>query len=107
MHSKDFVRRMKDQLLEEKERLQEELHETPAHTELGDDEDAEAQEFETDEVNQDIIAQLKDDLAKIDAALARIEKGTYGICIVGGEEISESRLEAIPWAETCVDHQNS
>jgi len=96
---------MKDLLVEEKERLQEELGETKPHTELGDDEDAEAQEFELDEVNQDIIAQLKEDMGKVDAALQRVEKGEYGICSVGGEEISESRLEAIPWADTCVDHE--
>jgi len=98
---------MKNQLLEEKEKLQDELNETSAHTELGDDQDDGAQEFELDEVNRDIIAQLKDDLSKIDAALERIEKGTYGVCTVGGEEISESRLEAIPWAETCVDHESA
>jgi|SRR5579872_1089878 len=106
MHSKDFIERMKNSLLEERERLQEELDETSAHTEMGDDEDSEAQEFELDEVNQDIIAQLKEDLAKIDAALVRIEKGGYGVCQVGGEDIPESRLEAIPWAETCVEHQS-
>jgi len=107
MPSNDFIQRMKNQLLEEKEKLQDELNETSAHTELGDDQDDGAQEFELDEVNRDIIAQLKDDLSKIDAALERIEKGTYGVCTVGGEEISESRLEAIPWAETCVDHESA
>ena len=97
---------MKNTLAEEEGRLQEELQETSAHTELGSDDDAGAQEFQTDEVNQDIIAQLKEDLAKIKAAQARIEKGTYGVCTVGGEDIPEPRLEAIPWAETCVDHES-
>lgn len=37
-------------------------------------------------------------------ALARIEKGTYGVCEVGGEKIEEARLEADPAARTCVKH---
>ena len=105
MHSQDFIQKMKEALSQEKERLQEELSETAAHTELGDDEDSEAQEFQLDEVNQDIIAQLKEDQAKVELALAQIEQGTYGVCAVGGEDISESRLEVIPWAETCVEHE--
>jgi RNA polymerase-binding protein DksA len=42
-------------------------------------------------------------LAEIDAALKRIEEGTYGICTNRGEEISEERLEALPWATLCID----
>ena len=46
-------------------------------------------------------------LEQIDAALARIEAGTYGICEVGGEPIPEERLEARPWATLCIDHQRA
>jgi DnaK suppressor protein len=42
-------------------------------------------------------------LGEIDAALARIEAGTYGICTNRGEEISVGRLEAYPWASLCID----
>jgi RNA polymerase-binding protein DksA len=42
-------------------------------------------------------------LASIDAALKRIEDGTYGICTNCGRPISEERLEALPWAELCID----
>ena len=42
-------------------------------------------------------------LAAIDEALARIEEGTYGICKVCGQPISEERLEARPWADLCID----
>jgi DnaK suppressor protein len=42
-------------------------------------------------------------LAAIDRALARIEAGTYGTCQRKGEQISEARLEALPWAELCID----
>lgn len=42
-------------------------------------------------------------LAEIDAALQRIEDGTYGICTNCGKSISEERLEALPWASLCID----
>ena len=43
-------------------------------------------------------------LADIDAALKRIDDGTYGTCVVGGEKIGEERLEAMPWTPLCIDH---
>jgi len=43
-------------------------------------------------------------LADIDAALARLDAGTYGICAVGGEPIDPERLAARPTATTCVRH---
>ncbi|WP_144712608.1 TraR/DksA C4-type zinc finger protein [Curtobacterium pusillum] len=46
----------------------------------------------------------RDRLRLVDAALARLDSGTYGRCAVGGEPIPEARLAAVPWAETCVAH---
>jgi len=40
---------------------------------------------------------------EIDRALARIENKTYGLCLPAGRRISLERLEALPYAETCVD----
>jgi DnaK suppressor protein len=42
-------------------------------------------------------------LTEIDAALKRIEDGTYGICTNCGKQIPEARLEARPWATLCID----
>jgi DnaK suppressor protein len=42
-------------------------------------------------------------LADIDAALARIENGTYGICVNCGAQIAPERLEAVPWATLCIE----
>jgi DnaK suppressor protein len=44
-------------------------------------------------------------LAAIDAALQRIEDGTYGICEVCGKPIGAERLSAIPWTPLCIDDQ--
>lgn len=40
--------------------------------------------------------------AEVDAALARVDAGTYGICVVCGESIAPARLEARPFATTCI-----
>ena len=42
-------------------------------------------------------------LAAIDAALGRIDDGTYGKCERCGNEIEPERLEALPWATLCID----
>ncbi len=44
-------------------------------------------------------AQLRD----VDAALAAIDAGTYGTCKSCGKAIARGRLEAIPWAQLCID----
>lgn len=40
---------------------------------------------------------------EIDHALERIKDGSYGLCSPAGRRIPVARLEAIPWADTCVD----
>ena len=42
---------------------------------------------------------------QIDAALARIDDGTYGICMVSGKPIPRQRLNAIPWAAERVEYK--
>jgi DnaK suppressor protein len=44
-------------------------------------------------------------LQEIEAALKRIEEGTYGICTNCGKQIPEERLEALPWATLCIECQ--
>jgi DnaK suppressor protein len=46
--------------------------------------------------------QIIQQLAAVDAALVRVGEGTYGVCEVCGRPIAPERLEAIPWAATCV-----
>jgi RNA polymerase-binding transcription factor DksA len=41
-------------------------------------------------------------VAAIDAALRRLDDGTYGRCDGCGAAIPADRLEAIPWAPHCV-----
>jgi len=49
-------------------------------------------------------------LQAIEEALARLEKGNFGICRDCGEPISSARLSAIPWTRVCItckEKQNS
>jgi RNA polymerase-binding transcription factor DksA len=51
-----------------------------------------------------LVDQTQAHLDEIDAALARVEAGTYGRCEVCGAAIPVERLEARPTARTCVEH---
>jgi len=46
-------------------------------------------------------------LAAVDAALARLDAGTYGLCESCGNPIAPERLEALPSAALCIDCQRS
>jgi DnaK suppressor protein len=44
-------------------------------------------------------------LKDVQAALGRLEEGTFGVCLRCEEEIPEKRLKALPWAAYCVPCQ--
>jgi len=70
------------------------------------DETEVADTIETLENNSAIMTQLETRLAEVKDALDRIEKGTYGTCMVCNAEIEEERLEANPAASTCTMHMS-
>ena len=41
----------------------------------------------------------------IEAALERVENGTYGLCMICCAPIGEGRLKVVPTAKTCIDHK--
>ena len=49
-----------------------------------------------------LVQQVRHHLAEVDAALARVDAGTYGACERCGRAIGEPRLEALPAARTCI-----
>ncbi|HEX7521842.1 MAG TPA: hypothetical protein VF441_07280 [Acidimicrobiia bacterium] len=54
-----------------------------------------------------ILDQLEAELAELQAALERIDAGTYGVDEVTGEPIPDERLDAIPAARTNVDTERN
>ena len=46
-------------------------------------------------------------LVEIDAALGRLDDGSYGLCSVCGRPIGDERLEAVPYATLCIDDKRA
>jgi RNA polymerase-binding transcription factor DksA len=46
-------------------------------------------------------------LLEIEAALARIDDGTYGLCTRCGRPIDAERLEAVPYATLCIEDKRA
>ena len=69
--------------------------------------EAELEERSQEEAAADVLRRLEErgyaEIRDIQAALARIEAGTYGICSECGERIGVARLRALPAASSCVD----
>ena len=76
--------------------IEDQLEETP--TKDWEDRSAERQ---GDAVLEALGNKERDELLRIDAALDRIAKGTYGICAKCGEPISDARLELLPATPLC------
>lgn len=111
-----FIEQNRKKLLEEKKRLETLLSriakkdETggdyhPEFPEFGNKEDENASEVATYAANIAEEFDLQEKLRKVNTALTRIENGKYGICMRGGEEMPRARLEAVPEAGSCVEHE--
>jgi DnaK suppressor protein len=50
-----------------------------------------------------VVRALRSNLRDVERALSKMETGTFGICERCGKPISTERLEALPWAELCID----
>lgn len=73
-------------------------------SEPGDDDWSEnAVEAENDEVLEKVGNMAVDEIRKIKAALGKMDAGTYGICETCNEKIAPKRLEALPYATTCIE----
>ncbi|HEX4931260.1 MAG TPA: TraR/DksA C4-type zinc finger protein [Gaiellaceae bacterium] len=55
------------------------------------------------ELDEGLEEDAQDQLREVEAALQRIEAGTYGFCSVCGKPIPVERLEAVPWTALCID----
>lgn len=109
----------REQLLKEKESLEEELkyiNTTLANSEqewsgenssydnhmgdLGTNVDMRQRDLSLSLNTQDLLNQ-------VNRALERIEEGTYGFCRVCGRPIEKERLEAIPYTELCIEDKKA
>ncbi|MDQ2884749.1 MAG: TraR/DksA family transcriptional regulator [Chloroflexota bacterium] len=111
------IQKMKERLEEKRAELQTqvkdltEAHPTPVDpievSEGPQDFEETAVDFLEMQQEQSIDVNERALLTEVEAALKRIEDGSYGKCIVCGDAIPEKRLEAIPWASRCVKDQEA
>ena len=92
-------------LLAERARLLEELGEpieAPGQMTYGSQAAAASHVFEQQR-DLALRERSRGELEKVEAALKRLDDGTYGSCVSCGNQIAPERLEAIPWAPVCID----
>jgi DnaK suppressor protein len=64
-----------------------------------------ASDLYQDELDEGLSDDLRDELAALERAEARLAAGTYGRSIESGEPIPDERLEALPTAERTVEEE--
>ncbi|GCE07537.1 TraR/DksA family transcriptional regulator [Dictyobacter aurantiacus] len=109
------IAKMKKRLEEQRHELEENLKEPTAGPPPQGDGDPAAidyQDMEDDATDEQEMQQeqgirftLQTQLDEVNTALKRIEDGTYGRCVDCGKEIPPKRLEAIPWAQRCIEDE--
>jgi DnaK suppressor protein len=62
-------------------------------------------ELYQDEFDEGLADELREELAAVDRAEARLAAGTYGLSIESGKPIPDERLEAFPTAERTVEEE--
>jgi len=86
------------ELMQTAREIDAELKETPSP-----DFEEQATEKEGDEVLEGLGLAALTEVNKINAALERIDNGSYGTCATCGEPIGAARLDAVPHAAQCMD----
>jgi len=109
------LKRLRQKLIDEREQqlrsaaeLQAEAEELAQERDPGDTQfDEESGEGDTVNVERErdlmLSASARQIVDAIERALKRMDAGTYGVCVPAGRRLSVERLEAIPYAEECVD----
>ena len=94
-----YEKRLRDRLRELNERLKE------IDEDLDEPADPDAEERATEREGDEVLENLGHaglaEIKMIQAALARIKDGTFGVCVVCGEPISRERLEVLPHTPRC------
>ncbi len=113
--SADFLRKIKDILSKEKERLEKELakftHKNPRvagdynseFPDYGDKDDENAAEVAEYATNLPLEESLEKTLRDVNKSLTRVEESDYGICKYCHNPIDEKRLLARPTSSACVE----
>jgi DnaK suppressor protein len=100
----DLVENARRTLDAERQRIQLELAEEVEHPRVAHGaQTAAATEVSESQRGQQLRERESQHLELIEAALRRIEAGTFGLCQSCGKPVNPERLEALPWATDCID----
>ena len=93
------------ELLDRIEELEAEARSIDSELREPGDQDTEerAIELESEEVLEGRGIVVNAEIEQIRNALGRMDTGTYGICIVCGDDIDDRRLEAVPQTPRCIN----
>ncbi|MCB9857438.1 MAG: TraR/DksA family transcriptional regulator [Phycisphaerales bacterium] len=103
----EFLKQVRDEMVDERRSLLSMMQSTQQQlagrdTGLADLSDIASGGFE-DELAIGLMASEAATLEKIDAAIKRIDDGTYGICLECEKPIPKKRLEFLPFAQRCME----
>jgi DnaK suppressor protein len=97
----------RERVFEERRHLHEDTSRSMEEAVDEDGNDSHLADSATETVDREIELSLGDNadrlLQEIDAALERVDAGSYGRCERCGAEIDAARLDALPWAAKCID----
>ena len=96
---------LRAELLAKKKELSGRLDRITANLQRGYNADSKemAKELEDSEVVDALGNEAREELAKISAALQRLDNGRYGVCSDCGEPIETGRMRVYPYADECID----
>jgi DnaK suppressor protein len=101
--------RARELLAAERERIERALSRL-GHEDTGEPADEEdpanqASDLYQDELDEGLADDLREELAAVERAEARLAAGTYGLSIESGKPIPDERLEALPTAERTAEEE--
>jgi DnaK suppressor protein len=85
--------------------LSQRAHEDPGDSTDADDPGNQATDLYQDEFDEGLADDLREDLAALERAEARLAAGTYGLSVETGRPIPDERLEALPTAERTIEEE--
>ena len=101
--------RARELLARERERIERSLVKR-AHTDTGEPAEDNAanlgSDLYQDELDEGLADDLREDLAAVERAEARLAAGTYGLSVESGKPIPDERLEAQPTAERTTEEED-
>ena len=110
MLHQDTLRSLRAALEEQRDNVRREIEEQGADPDsdelaFADDAGFSDRSHSTEERSRliSVVTALRENLRDADRAIAKMDTGTYGACERCGKPIAIERLEALPWAQLCID----